>query len=59
MGLKQETRNRGFKIMQMCKMFKSNNRLKVLRIETEMELPVPEGPHNELTGSPWPHLMTP
>ena len=44
----------------MCKiMIKSNNHLKVLRIETDMEFTVPEGPHNELTGFPWPQFMTP
>ena len=59
-GLKEETRNRGFQTMQMFKtMIKMNNHPKVLRIGTDMELTLLEGPHNELIGFPWPQFMTP
>ena len=46
--------------MQMFKtMIKMNNHPKVLRIGTDMELTLLEGPHNELIGFPWPQFMTP
>lgn len=48
--------------MQMCRiMIKINNYLKLLKIDTDVEVIVPEGPHNELIvkGFPRPPFMTP